>query len=291
VTDAEIGQMVDNAPLVTVAQNRYGYRIDGDFYRRVTTLTGGLPKDWLGRWAAKETALYAYDHREAWQTLPRTDAIKLLKGAPYSKRDDKGDRGTAIHRTIEAVVNNQAMPDGLNEEELECAIAAEAFLEQRNSRVLASELTVFSKTHNYAGTLDLWERDENGELWILDWKTSPNIYTDMAVQQAAYHNCEFAVFDKHQLSDKVWQGKRIPWGPHMAARLGIVHVRANGATLHPIHYTERLWTVFRAAMHVKGWMLDTDSSFGKTPREQVYGEPLLSVTTTPPPEPKEAIGE
>jgi len=51
-----------------------------------------------------------------------------------------------------------------------------------------------------------------------------------------------------------------------------VHVTPEKAMLHTIKYTDRLWTVFRAAMHVKMWQLDTDSSFGKTPREAIYEE-------------------
>ena len=77
----------------------------------------------------------------------------------------------------------------------------------------------------------------------------------------------------------VWTGKIIPWGPEMAERLGIVHVRPDGATLYPIRYTDRLWTVFRAAAHTKLWQLDTYSFAGRTPREAIYGEPTLSVTT------------
>ena len=270
-----------NAKDVTVTRNRYGYEIDGEYYRRVTTFLRGIPKNWLGNWAAKSVAEFAVEHRESWGELPKTDAVKLLKGAPWSKRDDAGDRGTAVHETVEAIVRGQPIPDNLTEDELDCAIAAEAFLKERGSTVLASELTVFSPTYGYAGTLDLWDIDKDGLFWILDYKTSAGVYAEHAIQQAAYRNAEYAVINKREVPGKAekWTGKVIPWGPEKGERLGIVHVRADGATLYPIRYTDRLWTVFRAAAHVKLWQLDTDDFAGKTPREAVYGEPALSVTT------------
>ena len=267
---------VEKASTVTVTRDRYGYRIDNEFYRRVTTLCGGIPKPWLGNWAAKEVAEFAIVHKKTWDKLPKTDALKLLKGAPWTKRDDAGDRGTAIHNTIEAFVRGEPIPDGLTDDELACATAAHEFLEARNSRILAAELIVFSPTHGYAGTLDLWDIDSDGVPWILDYKSSANVYADHAVQQVAYQNAEYAIVKKTAVVGKndTWKGKMIPWGPDCAQRLGIVHVEPEGATLYPIVNTDRLWKVFRAASFTKMWQLDVDSFAGKTPRERVFDDPI-----------------
>lgn len=275
---AMLKERAENAEKATVSRTRYGYQINGEFYRRVTTFLGGIPKPWLGSWAAKMVAEFAVQHRDSWMELPKTDAIKLLKGAPRSKRDDAGDRGTAVHNTIEAIVRGDGIPEGLTEDELDCSMAAKAFLDDRGSTILASELTVFSPKYGYAGTLDLWDLHD-GLLWVLDYKTSTGIYAEHAVQQAAYRNAEFAIVNKVSTGDEKWSGKIIPWGPEMVDRMGIVHVKADGAMLYPIRYTERLWTVFRAAAHVKMWQLDTDSFAGKTPREVIYGDPIQVVKT------------
>ncbi len=270
---AEMVERVYNADTVIITRDRYGYKVDGEFYRRVTTLCGGIPKPWLGNWAAKMVAEFAIDNHDSWDKLPKTDALKLLKGAPWSKRDDAGDRGTAIHNTIEAFVKNRTQPDGLTDDEAACARAAQDFLEARASKILACELTVFSPKHGYAGTLDLWDVVD-GVPWILDWKSSKGVYAEHAVQQTAYQNAEFAVVKSERLSDGKWEGKVIPWGPECAQRLGIVHVEPDGATLYPIINTERLWTIFRAAAHIKMWQLDTNNYAGKTPRERVFAEPI-----------------
>jgi len=261
------------APEVEVSRNRYGYRIDGKYLRRVTTLLRGIPKDWLGNWAAKTVAEFAVDHWDAWTKLSRTDAVKLLKGAPWSKRDDAGDRGTAVHRALEAHARGEPMPT-MNADETACAEAARRFMDARGSRTLAVELTVLSPRHGFAGTLDVWEIDRDGVSWILDYKTSSGVYPEHAIQQAAYRNAELAVVQKHMTGDEKWVGKLIPWGPSVADRLGIVHVTPERATLHPIEYTEELWEIFQAAASVKLWQLDTDSYGGKTPRKTVFGEPI-----------------
>lgn len=272
----QIMATVETAPEVKVKRDRFGYKVDGVFYRRVTTMLGGYPKPWLGTWAAKEVAQFAYDHREAWLNLPETDAVKLLKGAPWSKRDDAADRGTAVHQAVEAVIRNTAIEGLKNEDELNCAIAVETFLKERASRILGVEITVFNRTIGYAGTLDLWDIDSAGTSWILDWKTSGDVYVDHAIQQAAYLNAEYAVVQSRQVGDKEeWIGKVIPWGLEVIERLGIVHVTPEGAVLHPIRQEviQRLWTVFRAAAHMKAFQTDVDD-FNKAPKLRVFENPV-----------------
>lgn len=279
-----IAREASDSEEVTISRDRFGYRVGGDFFRRVTTFCGGLPKPWLANWAAKEVAEFAYENIDAWRTLGPTDAKKLLKGAPWSKRDDAGDRGTAVHKALEAIVRGKPIPDDLQtEDELECAIAAEAFLEEFMDRPLASELTVFSRTYGYAGTLDLWCLDKSGVPWLLDYKTSRSLYPEHAVQQAAYLNAEWAMVQKEATGNgkEEWTGRIIPWGPDRVSRVGLVHVTPEGAALHEIRPESlpRLWTVFRAAAHVKKWQLDVDDYAGKTPREKVLTGPVAEVVT------------
>ena len=272
---ADIEGRAKDAPSVTVTRDRFGYRVDGEFLRRVTTLCSGIPKPWLGGWTGKMVAEFALDHADEISKLDRTDALRLLKGAPFSKRDDAGDRGTAVHNAIEAHIKNDPLPDGMNEDELSCANAAKTFLEARGSKLLGAELTVFNTTHGYAGTLDLWD-SLDGVPWILDWKTSKTIYNEHAVQQTAYQNSEFAIVNKtvvEKSKGEEWVGKVIPWGREMAEQLGIVHVEPTGCTLYPILDPDKLWTIFRAAAHIKKWQLDTDSYRSKA-REEIYGEPI-----------------
>lgn len=267
---------------VEVKRNRYGYEVEGTFLRRVTTHLRGIPKPWLGGWAAKEVAGFAVEHTDQWLPLVEagktTDAMKMLKGAPWSKRDDAADRGSAVHAAIEAFLNDAPLPDGLNEEEEDCALAAMAFLDRFLAEPLAAELTVFSRTHDYAGTLDLWCVDQEGTRWIIDFKTSKDVYAEHAVQQVAYQRAEWAVVEKvatGKPDEERWRGRLIQWGPERAEKLGILHVTPDGAQLHEIEQgvTGRLWTVFRAAKVLKAFQADTDS-YRSEPDVKVYRDPV-----------------
>lgn len=267
----------ETGPEVAYSVNRYGYVVDGKRLRRVTTLLGGIPKDALPNWAAKEVAEFAYDNRAHWSELDRTNAVNLLKGAPWAKRDDAADRGLAIHKTVEAWIRKEGMPEGLSADESLCAANAIRFLMARKSKVLGCEITVVNEKIGYAGTFDLWDVVD-GESWILDWKSSTGVYPNHAVQQVAYMHAEYALVRKKDgLKPESWTATKIPWGPKRVDRLGIVHVTPEHAALMPVRkdQVKRLWNVFRAAALTKEWLLDTDGSFGKTPRAETFEQPSI----------------
>ena len=260
---------------VTYSVNRMGYTIDGKLYRRVTSmLGGGIPKPALVGWGIKAVAEFALSHKDQWEDLPKADALKLLKGSPYSQRDDAAARGTAVHETLEALLSDKPMPENLTEDEQACADAAADFLAQRDSTHLATELTVFNDTIGYAGTLDLWEIDKEGVSWILDYKTSKSgVFPDMAVQQVAYQRAEWALVQARSLGYGDSVAKVIPWSPEFAERLGIVHVTPKGATLHPIKSPDSLVPILGSAATISRWLADTNS-FRKTPKVRVYDDPI-----------------
>jgi hypothetical protein len=274
---AKLHAATKDAKEVVYSVNRMGYTIDGKLYRRVTSmLGGGIPKPALVGWGIKSVANYAWDNIEAWSKLSKTDAIKLLKGSPYSQRDDAAARGTAVHKTLEALLGSTPMPQDLTEDEQACADAAADFLAQRDSMHLGTEITVFNDSlgRGYAGTLDLWEIDRDGQTWILDYKTSKSgVFADMAIQQVAYQRAEFALVNARSIPGDKSVAKVIPWSVECAERLGIVHVTPEGATLHPIRDPESLVPILESAARISQWLADTNS-YRKTPRERVYDEPI-----------------
>jgi len=263
-----------DAKEVVYSVNRMGYTIDGKLYRRVTSmLGGGIPKPALVGWGIKATSEYAWEHRDVWCKLNKTDAIKLLKGSPYSQRDDAAARGTAVHKTLEALLGNTEMPQDLTEDEQACADAAADFLADRDSQHLGTEITVFNDSIGYAGTLDLWEINE-GTTWILDYKTSKSgVFPDMAIQQVAYQRAEYALVKARPLGDGKSVAKVIPWTTEYCEHLGIVHVSPKGAVLHPIKNPDSLVPILESAATISQWLADTNS-FRKTPRERVYEDPI-----------------
>lgn len=158
-------------------------------FHSVTTILGALGKPWLGAWAAKMVAEYAVDYRSEWESLPKAGAVRLLKGAPWEKRDAAGDLGTAVHDAIEAVVLGQSRPE-YPADVADRMSHFDRFLADYRPEFLASEAAVFNRRYRYAGTLDAIARIGE-ETLLLDVKTSKDVYPEYALQLAAYRFAEF----------------------------------------------------------------------------------------------------
>jgi len=61
-------------------------------------------------------------------------------------------------------------------------------VEKKNSKIdlIRSEVSVYSPTHYYAGTVDAIGKDSKGRLILFDWKTSNFVNSEYALQLAAY---------------------------------------------------------------------------------------------------------
>jgi hypothetical protein len=160
-----------------------------------TILGGGIPKK-LHYWSAKQVARFAIDHKKSWENLPDRAAFELLKEAPWRYRDEKGEVGDAVHDAIEAFANGEPMPEFKDARARGCAAAAVKFLEAHPHEVLHTEVTIYSRKYCYAGSTDriiLYDfRDGRGPVpTVLDWKTSNNLYDDVALQLVAYARGDF----------------------------------------------------------------------------------------------------
>ena len=243
-------------------------------FQRCTTIVGTLPKPWMGRWASKMVAEYANEHWKRLATVDTATREKELKGAPWAKRDAAGDRGTIIHNTIDKFISGGTLDIEMTPDEKACSMGAVSFLSgaglgTRNAR---TEVSVINSRYGIAGTVDLIDRSLDGTRWMLDWKTSRSIYSEHAVQQAVYQKSTFALYDKKEIGNNKWLATLVPWEP--AARIGIVHVPPTHCKMHEIRpdQWERLWTVARAARHIKQWKDDTDD-YGRRAKTRTFEEP------------------
>jgi hypothetical protein len=101
------------------------------------------------------------------------------------------------------------------------------FLVDMQPRIFGVVVTVYSDDPCYAGTLDLWAEVKKGLFagtWLWDWKSSKGVYGDYAIQLSAYRHAQRALVG----------GDDRAWGPDNAQRLGIVHIRPDGWTLHEV---------------------------------------------------------
>lgn len=162
------------------AKRRAGWYYDlpdvEEGYPSVTTILKVSAKPALDRWRV-EKALKKY---------VETEDYELAKIAPYMAMKEAGDDGTNAHNLIDAYwkghkYNKATMSGSL----LDYIEAFEKFLKDHDLKLIESEGTCFSHKEKYAGTFDgLFE--VNGEVWLVDWKTSNYVVDEHKIQIIAY---------------------------------------------------------------------------------------------------------
>jgi len=174
---------------VTVAGARfYEHPVTGQQVPGVTTIIDVLSKPALPRWAAKETAAFAVANRKSWQDLDDAAAIDLLKGSPWRISGSAMSKGTEIHSIAEKLLMNIQV-DFIPPDVQNSVRGVAQIIEWLKPEVLHMEASIWNMTKGYAGTTDLIAKID-GETWLLDWKSSKDVYPDMGLQLAAYGHGE-----------------------------------------------------------------------------------------------------
>jgi PD-(D/E)XK nuclease superfamily len=194
----------------------------------VTTIIGALDKPALLYWAAAETAISAIDSLKTWQAMladqGRDETVKWLRDARFRRPKfqlSAADLGTVTHDVCETYALTGQRPDrdhidglviakgGIHVNvDAETAVVQallaqfDRWLDRFQPAYEATEVTVYSPTYGYAGTLDAILTID-GVKFITDYKTSREPYDgqgkpktpygeQVGLQLAAYRNAEFA---------------------------------------------------------------------------------------------------
>lgn len=177
--------------------NRY-YKFEGDefLYPSVTSILKIANQPSLNYWMREKEYKAIKEHLHQNVEAPVTPEIidaALEKGRQIvTVADPSSQFGNEAHELIESIL--------LSGEDVECAPhlvhVKSSFMrwlnrekEIRKFQVLATELSLYSKTHKYAGSADavarVFIRGEPKTI-VLDWKTSNSLRNHYALQIAAY---------------------------------------------------------------------------------------------------------
>lgn len=140
---------------------------------------------WIASFYPKGVGFYKWLANKGW------DEAEALKTAA-------GDKGSKVHRALEDLIAGKEVrmesmyenpSTGLDEElsvaEYEALLSFKNWTEDIHPTFLASELTVFSEVHDFAGTVDAI--CTIGETtYVVDFKTSQNIWPEHKLQLSAY---------------------------------------------------------------------------------------------------------
>jgi PD-(D/E)XK nuclease superfamily len=180
------------------------YNVDGELYPSVTHILSAISKPALVPWAARvereavseaATALYGelsaggQPYPASWFAAALAAKLGTVK-AHQRTLAKAGDIGTEAHQAIEWLLRTalgaEAGPKPVISAPARIAVAAfKAWALEVQLKPILIERIVYSKTHRYAGTLDLLAR-VNGVLTTIDFKTGKAVYAEAHLQAAAY---------------------------------------------------------------------------------------------------------
>jgi len=136
-------------------------------------------------------------------------------------KNEKADKGTKVHEYCERLTAGEEIDvSGDSKEVIKKTQGFIKFYNAKKPTVLDTEFQVVNKLLRYAGTADLMASIDD-ELWLLDIKTSSNIYNSHKLQLSFYQKAIDSEID-HQgivwLKDRTKKGyqlKEIDYNPEL----------------------------------------------------------------------------
>ena len=163
----------------------------------MTTLLDVIGSKALMGWAAKTGAvkLCAYEKVVSDQNKELAESLRSYFGADFFKSgkemtSDAADYGTLTHSWIEAFFHDKAPTiESLPEPSQNAVKAFLTWKDEHKLKTIKTETTFYHCEANIAGTCD-WIGEIDGELTLMDWKTSSGIFEKMPVQCWGYAYCD-----------------------------------------------------------------------------------------------------
>ena len=187
------------------------YEIDGQRFPSVTTILSAISKPALAPWMAKMERIYLLAALHDILTDPEhpgdpdaviesVQALAKEKKAGEVEKDKAGEIGSQAHALIEWATKTElgipcdARPQVKDEAEL-AYMSWEDWRKKSRFTPLRTEITVYSKRHGFAGTLDL-EGEDQGVPTIVDYKTGKKIWPEAYLQNWAYRIARCEMLDR-----------------------------------------------------------------------------------------------
>jgi hypothetical protein len=168
-------------------ERRHRYSANGEWVPSVTSILKIVSKgDALLQWGVNVAVAFLRENLKG--EISSDDLDRLFLAAKYAhrnKKEEAADIGTMAHRWIEGHLRGETNELPANEAARNACNAALDWLRTHSHEPVAIEQRVYSKRHNFAGTLDYLSRVD-GNLCLVDWKSSSGLWPEYFLQTSAY---------------------------------------------------------------------------------------------------------
>jgi len=163
--------------------------LDGSHIDSVTSATGKIDKSGpLMGWAINMMGLYLINNWNIKKVKKESEKIQLIDTAKREYRrmkQEAADIGTDIHKWAEQWIKGKKPTIPEEERTRNGVIAFMKWIKENDYKFIESEKIGYSQKYDFAGILDAIAK-KDGELILLDFKSSKGIYPEMFFQTAGY---------------------------------------------------------------------------------------------------------
>lgn len=184
----EIREVQGNLVRITTVDERWYAKPVFDARTKLPTTFKFVPSvTWICHYYPKGIGFMRWLAEHGW------DEAQAIKEAA-------GDRGSKVDHAIKALMAGQTvkmddyfpnptttLPEQLTLPEYEAVVSFAAWHAEARPLIVAQDVTVWNDAHDYAGTLDFCFVKE-GALWLVDIKTSKEVYPEHELQVSAYRH-------------------------------------------------------------------------------------------------------
>jgi hypothetical protein len=186
-------KLYNNSIELTFDPARHTYKVNSKVVYGVTSIIGIINKPQLMYWAVNQAVDFLKNSLEPGKGYDEIEIGNILEGAKYAHRTkskEATDLGKLFHSWAEDYINKKIAGKGKVKMPVNKKLqgSVKNFLDwekEHKVKWLSSERKIYSKKYEYAGTLDAEARID-GELSVIDFKTSKAIYDDYFLQTASY---------------------------------------------------------------------------------------------------------
>jgi hypothetical protein len=237
----ETHNLYDDTIVLSFNPAKHHYTVDNQTVDGVTSILGVIAKPALIAWAANMAHDYILENLKPGSAMDEVDIKNLATGAKNAhrvKRDKSADVGGLFHAWAENYIKTGEKTEVFNETLQKTVDAFLAWEAENKIEWIASEVKVYSKEHNFAGTFDFIAKI-NGKTLLGDFKTSSGIYSEQFAQTSAYQIAYQEEFPESHFDGQI-----------------IVNIRKDGTFEHlesDAHSFERDKKAFLAALELYRW--------------------------------------
>ena len=178
----------------------HSYSKNGEKLASVTGITGAISKPALIGWAVGECIDYLSGKIKPGISFDEVELVGLFNEARKAhtrSKDKSADIGTLVHLWVRDYIKGEKPEMPINPQLLTSINSFLDWEKKHKVKFLSSEQVVYSKKYNYCGTFDN-NAIVDGELTLIDMKTSSGVYDEMFAQLAGYEQARIEEFPEEE---------------------------------------------------------------------------------------------